>query len=97
MPARSDSACLEWQLSRAPAVGQHTGRRTEPRGASTLRGFGSRAQCWTLPPDDPLLSVSHIARLWGTGLEAVISLVNAELLYSLDRGELIREGISTCH
>jgi hypothetical protein len=42
--------------------------------------------------DDPLLSVSQIARLWGTGLEAVISLVNSDLLHSLDRGELIRQG-----
>jgi hypothetical protein len=41
---------------------------------------------------DPLLSVSQIARLWGTGLETVISLVNSNTLPSLDRGELIRKG-----
>ena len=40
--------------------------------------------------DDPLLSVSQIARSWGTGLEAVISLVNSGALPSLDRGELLR-------
>jgi hypothetical protein len=42
--------------------------------------------------DDPLLSVSQIARIWGTGLEAVISLVDSGALPSLDRGELIRQG-----
>jgi hypothetical protein len=42
--------------------------------------------------DDPLLSVAQIARLWGTGLEAVTSLVISGALPSLDRGELIRRG-----
>jgi hypothetical protein len=42
--------------------------------------------------DDPLLSVSQIARLWGTGLDVVISLIDSRTLPSLDRGELIREG-----
>ncbi len=42
--------------------------------------------------DDPLLSVSQIARLWGTGLEVVISLVTSDTLPSLDRGELVRQG-----
>lgn len=42
--------------------------------------------------DDPLLSVSQIARIWGTGLDVVIDLVNSETLPSLDRGELIHQG-----
>jgi hypothetical protein len=42
--------------------------------------------------DDPLLSVTQIARLWGTGLDAVVSLVNSNALPCLDRGELIRRG-----
>jgi hypothetical protein len=42
--------------------------------------------------DDPLLSVSQVARMWGTGLDIVVSLVNSETLPSLDRGELIRRG-----
>lgn len=41
---------------------------------------------------DPLLSVSQIARLWGTGLETVVDLVDSSTLPSLDRGELIRRG-----
>lgn len=42
--------------------------------------------------DDPLLSVSQIARIWGTGLDTVVDLVNSETLPSLDRGELVRQG-----
>lgn len=42
--------------------------------------------------DDPLLSVSQIARLWGTGLDIVIDLVESGTLPSLDRGELICRG-----
>lgn len=42
--------------------------------------------------DDPLLSVSQIARLWGTGVDIVIHLVDSGTLPSLDRGALISEG-----
>lgn len=45
-----------------------------------------------LSVDDPLLSVSQIAREWGTGLDVVITLVNSQTLPSLDRGELVRQG-----
>lgn len=43
-----------------------------------------------MTPEDPLLSVAQVARLWGTGLDVVVSLVNNETLPSLDRGDLIR-------
>lgn len=42
--------------------------------------------------DDPLLSVSQIARIWGTGLDIVVDLATSNALPSLDRGELIRQG-----
>jgi hypothetical protein len=42
--------------------------------------------------DDPLLSVSQVARMWGTGLDIVVELVASSTLPSLDRGELIAEG-----
>ena len=42
--------------------------------------------------DDPLLSVSQVARMWGTGLNIVVELVKSETLPALDRGELIAEG-----
>lgn len=42
--------------------------------------------------DDPLLSVAQVARIWGTGLETVIELVNSLTIPSLDRGELIAQG-----
>jgi hypothetical protein len=42
--------------------------------------------------EDPLLSVSQIARLWGTGLDVVVGLVESKTLPSLDRGELISRG-----
>jgi hypothetical protein len=41
--------------------------------------------------DDPLLSVSQIARYWGTGLDVVTSLVAAGALPSLDGGTLVRQ------
>ena len=41
---------------------------------------------------DPLLSVSQIARHWGTGLDVVVALVETDTLPSLDRGELISRG-----
>lgn len=42
--------------------------------------------------DDPLLSVSQVARMWGTGLNIVVGLVQSKVLPSLDRGELIAQG-----
>lgn len=42
--------------------------------------------------DDPLLSVSQVARMWGTGLEIVVELVESMTLPSLDRGELVSQG-----
>lgn len=42
--------------------------------------------------DDPLLSVSEVARMWGTGLDIVVELVESRALPSLDRGELIARG-----
>lgn len=42
--------------------------------------------------DDPLLSVSQVARMWGTGLNIVVELVQSKTLPSLDRGELIAQG-----
>ena len=42
--------------------------------------------------DDPLLSVSQVARMWGTGLNIVVELVQSQTLPSLDRGELIAQG-----
>jgi hypothetical protein len=42
--------------------------------------------------EDPLLSISQVARLYGTGLETVIDLVRNRLLPSLDDGRLIEEG-----
>jgi hypothetical protein len=42
--------------------------------------------------DDPLLSVSQVARMWGTGLDIVVELVLSQTLPSLDRGELIIQG-----
>lgn len=41
---------------------------------------------------DPLLSVSQVARMWGTGLDIVGELVLSQTLPSLDRGELIAQG-----
>lgn len=35
--------------------------------------------------DDPLLSVSQVARMWGTGLNIVVELVKSETLPALDR------------
>ena len=45
-----------------------------------------------MEPDDPLLSVSQVARMWGTGLDIVVELVESMTLPSLDRGELISQG-----
>ncbi|MDX6627666.1 MAG: hypothetical protein QOE56_2655 [Solirubrobacterales bacterium] len=42
--------------------------------------------------DDPLLSVAQVARMWGTGLDIVVELVDSMTLPSLDRGELISQG-----
>lgn len=42
--------------------------------------------------EDPLLSVSEVARMWGTGLDIVVELVESRTLPSLDRGELIAKG-----
>jgi hypothetical protein len=42
--------------------------------------------------ENPLLSASQVARMWGTGLETVVELVESSTLPSLDRGELIRQG-----
>lgn len=42
--------------------------------------------------DDPLLSVSQVARMWGTGLDIVVELVESMSLPTLDRGELISQG-----
>jgi hypothetical protein len=42
--------------------------------------------------DDPLLSVSQVARMWGTGLDIVVELVASRTLPSLDRGELVAKG-----
>lgn len=42
--------------------------------------------------EDPLLSVAQVARIWGTGLDTVIDLVNSLTIPSLDRGELIAQG-----
>jgi hypothetical protein len=41
---------------------------------------------------DPLLSVSDVARLWGTGIGTVIELIEGRGLAALDDGELIRAG-----
>lgn len=41
--------------------------------------------------DDPLLSVSQIARLYGTGLETVVGLIRDRMLPSLDDGKLLDE------
>jgi len=41
---------------------------------------------------DELLSVNDVARLWGTGLEAVLSTISSGELPTLDRGLLIDEG-----
>lgn len=38
---------------------------------------------------DPLLSVSDVARLWGTGIGTVVELIEARGLAALDDGELI--------
>jgi hypothetical protein len=40
---------------------------------------------------DPLLSVSQVARLYGTGLETVVGLVRDRMLPSLDDGKLLDE------
>jgi hypothetical protein len=45
-----------------------------------------------MPQDDPLLSVNDVARLWGTGLQIVVTLVESGQLASLDRGLLVRQG-----
>lgn len=42
--------------------------------------------------DDELLSINEVARLWGTGLNIVVQLVEAEQLPSIDRGLLAMEG-----
>ena len=42
--------------------------------------------------DDPLLSASQVARMWGTGLSIVVGLVQSKTLPSLDGGELIAQG-----
>lgn len=42
--------------------------------------------------DDPLLSVTQVARMWGTGVNVVVGLVESMTLPSLDRGELITQG-----
>lgn len=42
--------------------------------------------------DDELLSVNDVARLWGTGLTAVVQSVESGQMLSLDRGLLIGEG-----
>jgi hypothetical protein len=41
---------------------------------------------------DPLLSVSDVARLWGTGIGAVVELIESRGLAALDDGELIAAG-----
>lgn len=42
--------------------------------------------------DDPLLSVHDLARLWGTGVTAVVQAVESGRVPSLDRGVLVAEG-----
>ena len=41
--------------------------------------------------EDPLLSVSQVARMWGAGLDIVVELVASLTLPSLDRGDLISQ------
>lgn len=43
-------------------------------------------------PSDPLLSVDAVARLWGTGLTAVLQSIESGQLRTLDRGLLVGEG-----
>jgi hypothetical protein len=42
--------------------------------------------------DDPLMSVAQVARLYGTGLQVVIGLVNSQVLASLDAGRSLSRG-----
>jgi hypothetical protein len=42
--------------------------------------------------DDPLLSVVQVARIYGTGIRAVVSLVERRKLPSLDEGRLVARG-----
>jgi len=43
-------------------------------------------------PDNELLSIEEVARLWGTGIGAVVNSIRAGQLLSLDRGLLAEEG-----